>query len=355
MAVPRNANSDTVSTAFVKNAAGRPDVSPHAATSSVSPVSATSRVAIRRWGGIRCGEDTARRPSGSTHGGCLTSLASIPSLAAVWRQSGMWSKRSPAAAAWTRWWSWGVTGCRSTPAPSTASTPRTWPPSCRRSSTGWRSWATRGGAGNSAPACSSSGRASPWSRFSTPTLCSSSWCGRPPTWAPCSTTCGATARRSPGCSEPGSPALSPVRRHLLVVDDEPHIGLLLRPHLERLGYAVSLARTLAEARRAMQGGAPPFDALLLDLHLPDGSGLELLRELRAAAATRAFPVIVLTAEGEERILGEAESLGAGLLTKPFSPSKLTARIAALLGDAPPAPPAPPPPPSSPPSAPQGPR
>src|SRR5438874_10164623 len=100
-------------------------------------------------------------------------------------------------------------------------------------------------------------------------------------------------------------------------------------------------------------GAPPFDALLLDLHLPDGSGLELLRELRAAAATRAFPVIVLTAEGEERILREAESLGAGLLTKPFSPSKLTARIAALLGDAPPPPP--PPPPAAPPGPPRTPR
>jgi two-component system catabolic regulation response regulator CreB len=129
--------------------------------------------------------------------------------------------------------------------------------------------------------------------------------------------------------------LSPVRRHLLVVDDEPHIGLLLRPHLERLGYVVSLARTLAEARHALQGGASPFDAMLLDLHLPDGSGLDLLHELRAAAATRAFPVIVLTAEGEERVLQEAEGLGAELLTKPFSPSKLTARIAALLGDAPP--------------------
>src|SRR5438132_771317 len=90
------------------------------------------------------------------------------------------------------------------------------------------------------------------------------------------------------------------------------------------------------------GGGGPFDAMLLDLHLPDGSGLELLRELRSAAATRAFPVIVLTAEGEDRILGEAEGLGAGLLTKPFSPSKLTARIAAMLGDSPP----PPPPPSS---------
>ena len=128
--------------------------------------------------------------------------------------------------------------------------------------------------------------------------------------------------------------MSPVRRHLLVVDDEPHIGLLLRPHLERLGYVVSLARTLAEARRALQGGVPPLDAMLLDLHLPDGSGLDLLRELRADPATRAFPVIVLTAEGEDRILREAESLGAGLLTKPFSPTKLTARIAAILGDAP---------------------
>ena len=117
-----------------------------------------------------------------------------------------------------------------------------------------------------------------------------------------------------------------------MVDDEPHIGLLLRPHLERLGYAVSLARTLADARAAFGDRAAPLDAMLLDLHLPDGSGLELLRELRASTATRAFPVIVLTAEGEERVLQEAEELGAGLLTKPFSPSKLTARIATLLGD-----------------------
>src|SRR5256886_2176574 len=254
----------------------------------------------------------------------------------------MWSRRSPAAAAWTLWWSSGVTGCRSTPARPTASTPKTWLPSCRQSSMGWGSWARRADGGNSARACSSSVPASPWSPSSTPTPCSSSWCGRPPTWAPCSTTCAATVRRSPACSDPESPALSPVRRHLLVVDDEPHIGLLLRPHLERLGYVVTLARTLAEARRALQGGDGPFDALLLDLHLPDGSGLELLRELRSAAATRAFPVIVLTAEGEDRILGEAEGLGAGLLTKPFSPSKLTARIAAMLGDSPP----PPPPPSS---------
>lgn len=127
--------------------------------------------------------------------------------------------------------------------------------------------------------------------------------------------------------------MSSPQRHLLVVDDEPHIGLLLRPHLERLGYRVSLARTLAEARSTLDDRHAPLDAMLLDLHLPDGSGVDLLRELRDSAATRRLPVIVLTAEGDERVLGEVEDLGAALLTKPFSPSKLTARIAAMLDDA----------------------
>jgi DNA-binding response OmpR family regulator len=131
--------------------------------------------------------------------------------------------------------------------------------------------------------------------------------------------------------------VAPSPRHLLVVDDEPHIGLLLRPHFERLGYRVSLARTLAAARDALASGSAPPDGVLLDLHLPDGSGLDLLRELRDTARTRALPVVVLTAEGEERVLAEAERLGAALLTKPFSPTKLSARIAAMLGDAPPAP------------------
>jgi len=124
-----------------------------------------------------------------------------------------------------------------------------------------------------------------------------------------------------------------VPRHLLVVDDEPHIGLLLRPHLEDLGYRVSLARTLAEARAAVAARASPYDGLLLDLHLPDGSGLDLLRELRAAPATRALPVVVLTAEGADHVLAAVKELGATLLTKPFSPTKLTARIAAMMGDA----------------------
>ena len=123
-------------------------------------------------------------------------------------------------------------------------------------------------------------------------------------------------------------------RHLLVVDDEPHIGLVLRPFLEQLGYRVSFARTLGEARTALKANPPPAtDGLLLDLHLPDGSGLELLRDLRNHSRTSRLPVLVLTAEGEDRILREARRLGATLVTKPFSPTKLTQRIALMFGDA----------------------
>lgn len=117
-----------------------------------------------------------------------------------------------------------------------------------------------------------------------------------------------------------------------MVDDEPHIGLVLRPFLERLGYRVSLARTLDEARQALRA-TPATDGLLLDLHLPDGSGLDLLRELRTQGGTQRLPVLVLTAEGEDRILREARRLGAALVTKPFSPTKLSQRIGMMFGDA----------------------
>jgi len=125
-------------------------------------------------------------------------------------------------------------------------------------------------------------------------------------------------------------------RHLLVVDDEPHIGLVLRPFLEQLGYRVSLARTLDEARSALRAN-PATDGLLLDIHLPDGSGLDFLRDLRKQGGTATLPVLVLTAEGEDRVLREVRRLGATLVTKPFSPTKLTHRIAVMFGDAQPEP------------------
>lgn len=115
-------------------------------------------------------------------------------------------------------------------------------------------------------------------------------------------------------------------RHLLVVDDEPHIGLLLRPEFESRGYRVSIARSLAEARTTVDS----VDLMLLDVHLPDGSGIDFLRELRGRPRTQNLPILILTGESGDRVLEEARLLGAGLLTKPFSPTKLGKSIAALI-------------------------
>jgi DNA-binding response OmpR family regulator len=113
---------------------------------------------------------------------------------------------------------------------------------------------------------------------------------------------------------------------LLVVDDEPHIGLLLRPEFEARGFRVSIARSLAAARAAVDTA----DAMLLDLHLPDGSGIDLLRELRERPRTQHLPILILTGESGDRILEDVRRLGAGLLTKPFSPTKLATRLTALV-------------------------
>lgn len=128
------------------------------------------------------------------------------------------------------------------------------------------------------------------------------------------------------------PPAAPRTRRILVVDDEPHIGLLLRLQLESRGYDIRLARSLFEARGAMKDEAGPPDAIMLDIHLPDGSGIEFLRELRDRPATAEIPVLILTAEGEERVLAVARQMGAKTVTKPFSPSKLRTLVATLLGD-----------------------
>lgn len=84
---------------------------------------------------------------------------------------------------------------------------------------------------------------------------------------------------------------------ILICEDDPDVGTLLRILLERAGMKTEVVRTLAEARAALAQGA--FAAITLDLVLPDGSGLTLLRELRRAPATRELPVIVISARAEE--------------------------------------------------------
>ena len=117
------------------------------------------------------------------------------------------------------------------------------------------------------------------------------------------------------------------RRRILVVDDEPQIAEVLVAYLEREGLAVEVCASVAEALKALARFAP--DVLVLDVTLPDGSGLDVLRA--ASAPETRVPTIMLTARGEEsdRVVGL--ELGADdYVTKPFSPRELVARVRSLL-------------------------
>jgi DNA-binding response OmpR family regulator len=111
---------------------------------------------------------------------------------------------------------------------------------------------------------------------------------------------------------------------VLVVDDEPAIRESLAFALRRDGFGISEAATLKEAER----GSADADLLILDLVLPDGSGLDFLRTLRARSDV---PVIVLTSRDEEtdRVVG-LEMGADDYVLKPFSPREVVARVRAVL-------------------------
>jgi DNA-binding response OmpR family regulator len=112
---------------------------------------------------------------------------------------------------------------------------------------------------------------------------------------------------------------------ILVIDDDRKLGRLIRDYLEPMGYAVTLATTGLEGLEVAR--AELFDAILLDVMLPQLDGFEVLKELRKTHDT---PVLMLTARGEEadRIVGL--ELGADdYLPKTFSSRELLARLRAV--------------------------
>ena len=116
---------------------------------------------------------------------------------------------------------------------------------------------------------------------------------------------------------------------LLLIDDDARLTAMVVDYLNSNGLDVTAVGTLAAGRERLRQGS--FDALLLDLMLPDGDGLDLCRELRASPRTRHLPLLMLTARGEppDRIVGL--EIGADdYLPKPFEPRELLARVKALL-------------------------
>jgi CheY-like chemotaxis protein len=120
-------------------------------------------------------------------------------------------------------------------------------------------------------------------------------------------------------------------RHILVADDEAHIGRIIKIKLEQGPFRVSLAFDGQEAIDILEreNGA---DLVVLDLMMPRLSGLDVLDHMRSRPEWRDIPCIILTAAGEARYEHDAREGGATeFLTKPFSPKKLYTMITHLTG------------------------
>jgi len=116
---------------------------------------------------------------------------------------------------------------------------------------------------------------------------------------------------------------------ILVIEDEPAIQELVAYTCSTQGYTVRRAESVGAGREAIDRELP--DMVLLDWMLPDRSGIEMLKELRAHERTRVLPVIMLTAKGSEADKVVGLDTGADdYVVKPFSPRELLSRMRAVF-------------------------
>lgn len=135
-----------------------------------------------------------------------------------------------------------------------------------------------------------------------------------------------------GGREPKVPISSRARKvypamRVLLVEDDRTLGDAVRAHVASLGDGVDWMTRLRDAKEAL--ASAPYELVLLDLGLPDGCGLELLRTLRQKGTP--MPVIILTAQ--DQIAARIEGLNSGAddyLVKPFDLDELSARVAAVV-------------------------
>ena len=117
-------------------------------------------------------------------------------------------------------------------------------------------------------------------------------------------------------------------KEILVVDDDEQIQYLLTELLRHYGYHVVCRSDVKSALEDVEKSRP--DLVLLDLNLPDGNGLDLLRDVRNRFG-RTVPVVVLSGMRQEEAVVEGLELGADdYVTKPFSPSELLARVSRCI-------------------------
>lgn len=116
---------------------------------------------------------------------------------------------------------------------------------------------------------------------------------------------------------------------ILIVDDESPIRELIRFNIEKAGFTSVQAENASQAISLARSETPGL--IILDLMLPDMSGLDVCRVLKSDSSTKHIPVIMVTAKTEDSDIVTGLELGADdYVTKPFSPKVLTARIASVL-------------------------
>ena len=122
--------------------------------------------------------------------------------------------------------------------------------------------------------------------------------------------------------------------HVLVADDEPHIGRIIQTKLEQGPFRITLVSDGPAALEALEE-YPDVALVLLDVMMPGLTGLEVLARIRADPRWASLACVILTAAGHDQQREEALRLGvADFITKPFSPKRLYARVAELTANAP---------------------
>lgn len=119
-------------------------------------------------------------------------------------------------------------------------------------------------------------------------------------------------------------------RRILLVEDHPANILLFSTLLKGAGYLINTASSLCEARHTLQKDAVP-DLILMDIGLPDGNGLDLVRELRAGTLHARTPVIAVTAYAMSSEQAAARAAGCDeVITKPVERTRLLEGVAAIF-------------------------
>ena len=114
---------------------------------------------------------------------------------------------------------------------------------------------------------------------------------------------------------------------ILLVEDEPDIAMTTRVSLELAGYRVLVAETAEQARDRI---GEPFDAVILDLRLPDREGWWVVDEFRRHPEKASVPIVIVSAHASPGTLARASDQGLPYITKPFAPDRLVGLIGKIL-------------------------